>query len=772
MIYFLFVYIAIIFILAMYLNKNDITAPGIVFSAGFLFQAFWAVLYAEKWSLNLGFDTLLVIFLGVWEFTIVCILVSKIYGKLHKLPKPTELQEIKISPWKELVTLNIILFITFLFLYFVLDKVGGNAHSIENIMNAISKYDHLSKFSEDFMQFRLPSIISNLRICVIALGYWFLYVVINNFIVTKKIKVLEVLIVFTSIFISILSGSRTNAIFIVICGIFYYVFLNYKKNNYKTKISVKFLVIAGAIFLTLLFTFAPIARLLGRKINYSTFDYLSIYCGAQIKNLDTFMKELPTYVKQVTFFGAQTFRSLIITIGEKIGFEGYHPYQLDLPFRSINGYNLGNVYTTFYPYIYDFGILGEIILVFIMAFISQFVYERAKRSTDNSKPPVSILLYSTIFLSLLFSFFSNKFYENIISMVTVKYIIVWIACDIFFIKIHFSIKEKIKVISGYIKTDKNAGPKAKVDIERIMEEHYNAYILTLSNNKNNKIKALYNKVIFLINAFLKNNIVVVQYPLGKHFVRCIANYKILVVHDVEGLRSQDQNLLKKEIKYFNTFDYVILHNDIMKDYLIKKGLTTKVYTNKLFDYLISKENTNKHSGKKTRVVYAGNLNKSSFYKELDTDNINYQLVLYGDTNDKIKKDNIFYGGSYSPDILPAKLEGTLGLVWDGSLGDEDENSLYKNYTKYNNPHKLSCYIAAKLPVIAWKKSAIANLVKKYDIGYLIDTIDDINNLDLSDYEEKKKNVIKLHDKITEGYYTISVFDEILEDIERVENEKV
>lgn len=51
-----------------------------------------------------------------------------------------------------------------------------------------------------------------------------------------------------------------------------------------------------------------------------------------------------------------------------------------------------------------------------------------------------------------------------------------------------------------------------------------------------------------------------------------------------------------------------------------------------------------------------------------------------------------YKGKFPPDELPDILDGNLGLIWDGSYNDEDEAYCLKNYTKYNNPHKLSLYI--------------------------------------------------------------------------------
>ena len=73
-------------------------------------------------------------------------------------------------------------------------------------------------------------------------------------------------------------------------------------------------------------------------------------------------------------------------------------------------------------------------------------------------------------------------------------------------------------------------------------------------------------------------------------------------------------------------------------------------------------------------------------------------------------------------------------------------------------------MAAGIPVIAWKKAAISEFIKKNNIGYLIDQISDINNLDFSDYNEKLKNTKKMQVKVRNGYFTKTVINEILNDI--------
>ena len=327
-------------------------------------------------------------------------------------------------------------------------------------------------------------------------------------------------------------------------------------------------------------------------------------------------------------------------------------------------------------------------------------------------------------------------------------------------------KKQIVVYSGYIKDANNAGPKAKIDVENILVKKYNAKVVTLASTKT-RLSTVFQKICFYLKPLLSlNKIIVIQYPIGKHYLLTLNRNKILFIHDIEGLRNQRIKRATKELKYFNSFKYIVCHNEKMKNYLIVNGVKAKIYTNELFDYLISEENKEPHKDEKLELVYAGNINKSAFYKKLDSKNMNFTINIYaGSKPENNNNSKIKYMGCYSPDELPSKIKGNLGLVWDGDIDDNDEFIGFKNYTKYNNPHKLSCYIAAGIPVIVWDKSAVSKFVKENDIGYLVNNINEINNINLKSYKTKLNNVKKIHKKVVNGEYTINVINKILKDME-------
>lgn len=328
------------------------------------------------------------------------------------------------------------------------------------------------------------------------------------------------------------------------------------------------------------------------------------------------------------------------------------------------------------------------------------------------------------------------------------------------------------IISKYYKNTLNAGPKAKVDIECFVSKYFKfekKYFFEPENMGKIKYKILTIRQIlfFMLHKF---NIVLFQLPFSKNAIKkCKANCKIGIIHDINGLRYQNKEILKNEIESINELQYVIVHNEEMEKYLKGLNIKPQIFVLELFDYIceFKKDNSNNNESKIVDISYAGNLSKEKcpFIYQVDSSKINCVFNLYGKGIEKDIDNKKIYKGAFSPDILPQKISSKLGLIWDGDFDEKDENVGFKNYTKYNNPHKLSCYLASETPVVVWRKSAIANLVRKYNIGYLIKDIYELNNINYEDYEEKKKNAKELGKKVREGYFIKRVMNEILKKVD-------
>lgn len=319
-----------------------------------------------------------------------------------------------------------------------------------------------------------------------------------------------------------------------------------------------------------------------------------------------------------------------------------------------------------------------------------------------------------------------------------------------------------------------AVPKAFKDVKNILKKTYKAQDCIIDLEKG-KFRAKRKLTKQLLDSAFSNEVFVIQYPVpvGKTLLSLAnKNRTILLIHDILGLRNQDEKLLAKEIKILKHFPYIIVHNDKMKTFLIQKGIKSQhMYCLELFDYLYEEEEEKKEKKREliprmkeeVTLCYAGSLlpEKSQFLYQMTEDLLPFPIYLYGTGIDERQLNaKIRYEGNASPDELPHIMKGHLGLIWDGQWDEVDENKGFKNYTKYNTPHKLSCYLAAGIPVIVWEKSAIAEMVKRENIGYTIRTLEGIKNLNFQEYFVKKERIKIFQQNVRSGYYTKRVMEQI------------
>ena len=154
------------------------------------------------------------------------------------------------------------------------------------------------------------------------------------------------------------------------------------------------------------------------------------------------------------------------------------------------------------------------------------------------------------------------------------------------------------------------------------------------------------------------------------------------------------------------------------------------------------------------IAFAGNLAKSLFI-----DNLHYsklQIDLFGVGVETRKLDRCCkYWGYFSPSELYKHVHSMFGLVWDGDSIHEC-SGINGDYLKYISPHKTSLYLSCGIPIIVWKKSALADFVDKNNIGVSIDSLEDleqiIGNMTQDNYYILQTNVRKIQSKILNGAF--------------------
>lgn len=428
MIYLLLILLGVLILASLHFNEYDIIAPSVLFTTSITLGVIFAALYANKWELELGNNTFFVVFGGTLIFIIVSLAIKVLFLKKIGFPEDNEstLNNFTVSKWKLYLFIIFEIFVICYTLYSVVVAVDGDFNSITE---SIVKYRNINMFSDT--RIWLPKILTYSRVIVNASGYWFSYLLVLDLLIKKKVNFSFLIIIMLSMVSSYILGGRNGLINIVVSTVIsYFIVLNYQVGfglNLNWKMVLRLLVLLGIVFIS----FESLALLIGRSgfSGASGLDYLAIYIGAPIKNLDLFLQELNSFDKVDQ---SQTFNHIFNWIGRKFN-KPELIYSLDLPFRTVNNHILGNVYTVFYPYIYDFGYIGVPVLVSIMAVISQTLYEYVKRGIKNSKMPlIRSIVYAYLANSLVMSFFSNKFYEQHFNTGFIQTVIIWWLFNLFF----------------------------------------------------------------------------------------------------------------------------------------------------------------------------------------------------------------------------------------------------------------------------------------------------------------------------------------------------
>ena len=109
-------------------------------------------------------------------------------------------------------------------------------------------------------------------------------------------------------------------------------------------------------------------------------------------------------------------------------------------FNTFGIFNLGNVLTTFYNFFQDGGYFGVCMFTLLMSLFASLVYSNVKKVKNPIHTNVIDVLYAKIAFSLLMCFFANRFYNEIISIMFLRYLLYCWILGFFFKKFIYKIK--------------------------------------------------------------------------------------------------------------------------------------------------------------------------------------------------------------------------------------------------------------------------------------------------------------------------------------------
>ena len=343
-----------------------------------------------------------------------------------------------------------------------------------------------------------------------------------------------------------------------------------------------------------------------------------------------------------------------------------------------------------------------------------------------------------------------------------------------------------------------AGNKAKTDIERTLQGMGARNLGLRTTFYDNKVVAFLLNLVGIVKMLFcirKGDKLVLQYPVKKYFsfICRVAHWRkakiIVVIHDLMSLHRK-RITLETELSRLSKGDVIIASNEKMQEWLAAQGLQRPMTALGLFDYLETlpqplpcREGSNYSQDSKAKentvckvssplptreglgespfsLIYAGALvmRKNSYLLELANKAEHFDLHIYGNADGLpgIEKAPHAVCYPFTPaDEFIRNADGDFGLVWDGDSLETCQGD-FGEYLRYNSPHKVSFYLRAGLPVIIWRKAAVASIIEQEGIGITISSIAELEQrlqtLTTEDLERMRNNVARVSQRLASGQY--------------------
>ena len=422
MLYVLLILLGLLVLISFYLFGNDIMAPSFIICVCFFASTVACIINSYYWKTAIDGTTIIVIIGGCLVFILVGIICkwfyTQKYGKKY-LDQKCNISCIKIKKWKIILILFLYFILIVSQIRFVNEIAELSASKLVSWGNKMEYYRNVISYDSSNLHIKIPSYISFLNKILTIIAYVFLYINVNNFLASddekfiKKISVMNITPVISYIVFNMVAASRGCLIQLFISAIVLFHLLYHKKNGWNKKYDLFFIFKIILLVFLLLFIFVKLRDIVGRNYSETAKNpiyYICCYFGGSIHLLNDFILE-PIIKSDI--FGKETFYSIIRFLGQRMNISEW-VYPPHLEFRYSNGFNVGNVYTAFRKYIYDFGYAGVIWCTSLVSFIYNIIYYRI----IYGKKKELIVDYSVLFFAYIaYGYFYMSIQEQVLSTI-------------------------------------------------------------------------------------------------------------------------------------------------------------------------------------------------------------------------------------------------------------------------------------------------------------------------------------------------------------------
>jgi len=302
----------------------------------------------------------------------------------------------------------------------------------------------------------------------------------------------------------------------------------------------------------------------------------------------------------------------------------------------------------------------------------------------------------------------------------------------------------------------HGGTKATRDTCRFLSEAgWKRLDTTCSGPKLLRILQLGRHLVALL-CLPRRSIVLVQFPaygvasrLLYRFILCRFN-SVALIHDLERLRGKSLGSSEGTL----SSAAAIIYTGKFETQLPQREIPSAILG--AWDYWTEGAFRIPSWSQSGSIVFAGNLSRSKngwLYEECSARPC---LLLYGNHYQRDANPNSDrYRGEFSPDNPVFEGEISWGLVWEGRSSSR-RSSDDVDYERYNQPHKLSLYLACSVPVIVWRHAAAAQLVERERCGILVEGLEDIafelEKYSSAEIQEFRQNAVRLSKLVRSGHF--------------------
>ncbi len=243
---------------------------------------------------------------------------------------------------------------------------------------------------------------------------------------------------------------------------------------------------------------------------------------------------------------------------------------------------------------------------------------------------------------------------------------------------------------------------------------------------------------------------------------------ILMVQDlpIDQSFSSNKNALYSKDAYqlestiFRTFDVLCVFNSLMKERIMElyQIPSARFIEFEMHDYAVRFEpEPSKPLGRARRVVYAGNLGENYLGKWIEglpeVQDISFEFIGFGaEWMSRIQRPDIRYVG-----FIPSYEKLTEYMSQNADFAIIAVSDDRKQYYEYTATSKFSASIVAGLPVVVpASHSYISSLVRRYDVGLVIDSVTDIPEqlkvMPEPEFKRLRGNCLRLAQKLRNGFF--------------------